>query len=199
MRQGAFILGYHGCDQEMAEAILAGNQQLKPSENEYDWLGHGIYFWENNPKRAIDWAQYLASTKRFKRTIKKPYAIGAIIDPGNCLDLTESLSLKLVKESYKWVDGAYRSLGFELPKNKAVSHTDKDLLNRSLDCLVINVLHDLRQHNDLPEFNNVRGAFHEGEPLYPGACIKAKTHIQLCVRENASIVGVFRVKGIDKL
>ncbi len=24
--------------------------------NDYDWLGHGIYFWEKNPERAYDFA-----------------------------------------------------------------------------------------------------------------------------------------------
>jgi hypothetical protein len=43
----SFVLGYHGCDKKVGERVLAG-ERLKPSENEYDWLGHGIYFWEAN-------------------------------------------------------------------------------------------------------------------------------------------------------
>ena len=30
---------------------------LNSSENDYDWLGSGIYFWEEGPKRALEWAQ----------------------------------------------------------------------------------------------------------------------------------------------
>lgn len=41
----AFILGYHGCDSEDASKLIDGNQ-FKPSQNDYDWLGHGVYFWE---------------------------------------------------------------------------------------------------------------------------------------------------------
>ena len=41
----SFILGFHGCDRSLGEAILAGKtQHLNRSENDYDWLGHGIYF-----------------------------------------------------------------------------------------------------------------------------------------------------------
>lgn len=32
---------------------------MRSSDNDYDWLGPGIYFWENNPKRAIDYAHML--------------------------------------------------------------------------------------------------------------------------------------------
>ena len=45
----SFALGFHGCDESVADAVLAGNQQLFPSRNKYDWLGEGIYFWENSP------------------------------------------------------------------------------------------------------------------------------------------------------
>ena len=57
MKMGSFVLGYHGCDRKVGEAVLAGKKELKQSKNEHDWLGHGIYFWENNPQRALDWAK----------------------------------------------------------------------------------------------------------------------------------------------
>lgn len=36
MKAPAFILGYHGCDREVGEAVLAGELELKPSTNLYD-------------------------------------------------------------------------------------------------------------------------------------------------------------------
>ena len=53
---GPLIL-YHGCDREIAEAVLSGKGTLQPSENDYDWLGPGIYFWVDSPNRALDWAK----------------------------------------------------------------------------------------------------------------------------------------------
>jgi len=50
----SFVLGFHGCDRRVAERVFAGKSTLKSSENDYDWLGHGVYFWENNPQRAMD-------------------------------------------------------------------------------------------------------------------------------------------------
>jgi hypothetical protein len=62
-----------------------------------------------------------------------------------------------------------------------------------LDCAVINYVHALREGDKrLPPFESVRGAFSEGQPLYDGARIMAKTHIQICVRHSASIRGYFR-------
>jgi len=36
-----FVLGYHGCDGDVAEKLIAG-EPFEPSDNDYDWLGHGI-------------------------------------------------------------------------------------------------------------------------------------------------------------
>ena len=38
----SFILGYHGCDAAVAEKIFAGQEPLKHSKNDDDWLGDGI-------------------------------------------------------------------------------------------------------------------------------------------------------------
>jgi len=53
----SFVLGFHGCDEVLAESVFAGKTTLTASQNNYDWLGHGIYFWENNPQRALDYAR----------------------------------------------------------------------------------------------------------------------------------------------
>ena len=40
----SYILGFHGCDKEVALDVLNGHSKLKGSKNLWDWLGHGIYF-----------------------------------------------------------------------------------------------------------------------------------------------------------
>jgi len=55
----SFVLGFHGCDEALAERVFAGKATLQASQNDYGWLGHGIYFWENNPERAMDYARLL--------------------------------------------------------------------------------------------------------------------------------------------
>lgn len=56
MRIPGLVLGYHGCDREVAERVLAGKTEVRSSTNAFDWLGSGVYFWENNPRRALSWA-----------------------------------------------------------------------------------------------------------------------------------------------
>jgi len=55
-RHPAFVLGFHGCDRQIGEDVLAGTRVLTTSQNDYDWLGPGTYFWEGNPERALQFA-----------------------------------------------------------------------------------------------------------------------------------------------
>jgi hypothetical protein len=38
------VVGYHGCDLDVATKLLTHELDIAPSENEYDWLGRGAYF-----------------------------------------------------------------------------------------------------------------------------------------------------------
>jgi hypothetical protein len=49
----SFVYGFHGIDKGTAFKILNQDIDFKLSKNDYDWLGKGIYFWENNYERAI--------------------------------------------------------------------------------------------------------------------------------------------------
>jgi len=127
--------------------------------------------------------------------------VGAIIDLGNCLDLTESISLDIVNAAYHHLRKVFKVARGDdpFPANKKCSDSDEDLLMRSLDCAVINHVHSLNEMAEAEPFSTVRGAFHEGEPLYPGAAIRKQTHIQLCVRNQSCIRGIFRIPDVDKL
>lgn len=176
----SFVIGFHGCSTETGEAALAANlKHLKPSRKKYDWLGHGIYFWEGNPQRALDWAQ--------ERYGENAFVLGAILDLGHCLDLMDSSGLQQVKDAYAVVHDSYQKAGLALPENKGV---DKGA--RILDCLVINTLHDFREEKKLERYETVRAMFPEGEALYTGAGFGDKNHIQICVRETSCIKGYFR-------
>lgn len=190
----ALILGFHGCDREIGEQILQGKvSHLRKSENRYDWLGHGIYFWENNPERALQFArEFRAAPRQGKPAVKSPFVLGAIIDPGHCLNLMDTKSLQLVRQAYAHLDEISATAKMELPTNK-IDKTSGELLQRDLDCAVIETLHKLNDMNDLPPYDSVRGVFEEGDALYPNAGFRGKTHIQICVRNPACIKGYFRL------
>jgi len=190
------VLGFHGCDRELGESVLAGKKRLKKSENTYDWLGHGIYFWENNPKRALSFAKELKATKRSKDSIKDPFVIGAVIDLGFCLNLLDEDALGEVKAAFQLFESSCEVLGQEIPSNKALKK-GRDLLLRHLDCAVIEMLHADRSTHDLPEYDSARGLFPEGNELYPNAGFLDKNHIQICIRNPNCIKGYFRVMEPD--
>jgi hypothetical protein len=90
----SFILGYHGCDKAVGERILKG-EPFKQSNNDYDWLGPGIYFWEANPLRGLDFAR--EAKKRHALNIERPFVIGAVTSLGLCLDLTTAAGIEQVR------------------------------------------------------------------------------------------------------
>ena len=110
-------VGFHGCDQSVVDKVVAGEDNLLASTNDYDWLGNGIYFWENNEERAMEWAVELS--KRKYSSIKKPAVIGAIIDLGYCFDLTDSAYLKELKKAYDTAFEISQLSGNQLPENKS--------------------------------------------------------------------------------
>lgn len=193
------IIGFHGCDKKIRDAIIGDKSSLKGSNNDYDWLGHGMYFWENNQQRALDFARALKKNPRQgKDIIKKPTVLGAVIDMGFCLDLLDTEYLVLARESYQSLKDSCNTLAIELPVNKKMQGSN-DLLIRRLDCSVIENLHRQRELNNYKSFDSVRGVFVEGQELYPGAGFNEKNHIQICIRNPNCIKGFFipRTQNID--
>lgn len=158
---------------------------LKPSVNAYDWLGHGIYFWERSPGRALQWAQEMARLPN--SAIKVPAVLGAVINLGECLDLADPLSAELVAFAYTDFIAECSAQQIKPPRN-----TGLESKARFLDCAVINHLHGLREAAGETPFDSVRGFFNEGQPVYPTAGLRTLDHVQVCLRNPACITGYFR-------
>ena len=75
--------------------------------------------------------------------------------------------------------------------NKPIG-SSKDLILRHLDCAVIEFLHQNNKATQGIPYDSVRAMFVEGEPLYEGAGFHAKSHIQICVRDERCIKEFFR-------
>jgi hypothetical protein len=65
----------------VGERLLQGSP-FKLSSNDYDWLGPGVYFWESNPLRGLEFA--VESAKRKGAKVKHPFVVGAAIDLSLC-------------------------------------------------------------------------------------------------------------------
>ncbi|MFZ2958613.1 MAG: hypothetical protein WA705_17125 [Candidatus Ozemobacteraceae bacterium] len=186
----SFVLGFHGCDKEVGEKILSRNgTHLNQSENDYDWLGHGIYFWEQSPERAVEFAEECKiGGKNSKGKIREPFVIGAIIDLKHCFNLMDRFALLQLEAAFNTLKGTFLKAGLDLPSN------GETLRKRNLDCAVFQTLHALREEKEVGAvpFDSIRGLFFEGDDLYEGAGFKKKNHIQICVRNTDCIKGYFR-------
>ena len=186
------VLAYHGCALETAQKLLGGSSFV-PSKKDYDWLGAGIYFWENDVLRAYQWAI------EARRGFKHPSVVGAVIELGSCLDLTTQSGITAVKLAYDKFILTTGQDGTPVPQNvDPAKEPGGDKVLRRLDCAVMNYLYEIAETEQETDpqsqpYATVRAMFPEGTELYPGAGFRDKTHIQLCVREPEQIMGVFRI------
>ena len=171
------VVGYHGCQRDFARALVAGRASIeawKASQNEYDWLGEGIYFWEHAPGRAWQWARehYGADGA----------VVAAEIFLGRCLDLGDVEFADLLRSTYEGTLRMYQTLGRTMPRN-----TGRDLKFRKLDRLVIDRSTATTDPPGGVYYQTVRCPFEEGDPIFEGAMFKAQSHVQIAVRDKSCI------------
>ena len=183
------LLLHHGCDRSLAELVLEGKISPIPSENKYDWLGPGIYFGVDSPSRAMTWAREKQQKK--PEEMAEPSVLGAFAYPGHCLNLTDYGALDELRVAYEKVKLVGESEGGKLPSNGAKENGI--YLYRPLDCLVIKMVHKLREESGLEAYDSVYGIFVEGKDLFPGSGFKTKSHAQIAIRNPECIAGYFRV------
>lgn len=183
------VLGFHGCNNETFENVIVKNECLKPSTNSYDWLGNGIYFWENSYERALEWSE--------SKYGDEGRVLGAVLDLGYCLNLTDYRSTEILKEGYKALKENIKLAKCDMPTNRN-GRSKTDILLRDLDCAVIEQVHLLNKYANKASYDSVRGVFTEGGSIYPGAALVEKTHIQICIINPNCVKGYFNPIAIDK-
>jgi hypothetical protein len=110
------VIGYHACSRVYAEEIGSGKVKIDEwrfSTNKYDWLGDGIYFWEDGLRRAREWARDFVEGR--------PGIVRAEIDLGRCLDLAETENLDLIREMHARIVARYRAKGWRVPTNRELT------------------------------------------------------------------------------
>lgn len=189
----SFVLGYHGCDRVIAEKAVNNGAKILNSDEDYDWLGPGAYFWESDPFRAMEWAKEKAGRGDYKH----PAVIGAVIDLRNCLDLVARENVELLRAAHKSFLSVQKKAKLPVPKNRSPrGMKDKDRVLRFLDCAVIRHLHTIMEtrsktDDSIVPFDTVRGMFVEGGKVYPGSGFHQKSHVQVAVKNPNCIRGIF--------
>ncbi len=184
MRYDRTILAYHGCDAEVAERILGG-EPFKKSQNPYDWLGEGIYFWEYGADRAMRFAE----EQKRRGNLKTPAIVGALVQLGKCFDLMDTRFTSELPAAYEMLKKLHDDRGTPLPVN---SGGTPDKKARRLDCAVLNFYLSFLEQTQSIGYDTVRCGFVEGEPAFEGSGIHEQSHVQLAVRSLDCILGVFR-------
>jgi hypothetical protein len=184
MRYDRTIIGYHGCDIATAELLLKG-EPFRPSVNDYDWLGEGIYFWEYGPDRALRFAR----EQQQRGKVQTPAVVGALIQLGRCFDLMDTRFTHDLEQAYQRWEVLTRAHGMRLPENTG-GPPDHKLRRR--DCAVLNWYFNTVEDRQGVSYDTVRCGFTEGSPVYQGSGIYRESHVQLAVRNPAAILGVFR-------
>ena len=119
-----------------------------------------------------------------------------MIELGNCLNLLDHAGLMEMRAAHRMLKSLAEAEGKQLPSNKFRDKSGAYLV-RSLDCAVLEYLHQIRLDANLPAYDTVIGALWEGNDLYDEAGVTDKNHMQICVRKDDCIRGYFRVRELE--
>ncbi|MES2388728.1 MAG: hypothetical protein V4543_12070 [Bacteroidota bacterium] len=201
------VIGFHGCDESVKSELINSSGKIRKSINPYDWLGHGMYFWENNFERALQFA----GEKESRGEIHKPAVVGAVLQLGYCCDFLDTKFIELLRKYYLSMAKDFEATGLPLPVNRNLRHDlHNNHLLRYLDCAIIEFMHKsifstyiqetaAKGFSNIKIFESVRGVFTEGGPVFDGAGIFEKSHIQICIRNPDCIKGFFNPRESSNL
>jgi hypothetical protein len=156
MKYDRIVIAYHGCDAATVERLLRG-VSFKKSQNDYDWLGEGIYFWEYGAHRALKFAH----DQKALGKVTTPAIIGALVQLGHCFDLMDTRFTEELPLAFEMFKKHHRSTGRPMPSN---SGKTPDKLLRRRDCAVLNYYLDELHHIGGETYDTIRCGFVEGAP-----------------------------------
>lgn len=176
------VVAFHGTRRSTAQTLVDG-VPFGRSENDDDWLGHGVYFWEYAPQQAWWWAR--------RRYGEEAAVVGALIRLGRCIDLLDPSNADLLSAAHQDLEKALAELGQSL-KGNANTHKYRD-------CAVYNYLFAKLAKNRIA-VESTRAVFvpleaGKGLPrLWERSGVFRGAHIQLSVREPNNILAVWPVR-----
>ena len=168
------MCGYHGTSRDRL-AIIA-KEGFRVSENDYDWLGTGIYFFQDAPHRAREWAT--------ARHGQSGVVLGAEIEPADCMNLLDTEWFSFLNDAYNGFLEHCKRSGRLLPVQRGGAHR--------LDRAVIDYACGALQQAGRT-IRSVRAAFSEGAPVFPKSALFSLAHVQIAVRDPSAIRRVWIV------
>ena len=172
MQSALVIRGYHGTSATDAAVILRDG--FIPSDNDYDCLGNGVYFFQDGLAQARAWAK--------RAHPGEPAVVQADVRLEDCMDLKDSLGwLPILAQAHDEVLRVSREQGLPLPRQTGGHHR--------LDRVVIELTVGILERAGI-RIRAVRGVFPEGAPAFPGSFLSEGSHVQVAVRDTELISNV---------
>lgn len=168
------VIGYHGTTETLADQILARTYPLL-QRRAADWLGDGLYFWQDAPHRALWWAE-----RRADRARQRPAVVRAVVDLEGAIDLLDRTPFveELLSLAYRIASGGA----------PAVLRNVGD--NHALDCAVVNTAAEYRRDLFGAAHRVVRGVFvnERPRPYFAGSALLKEAHVQFAVRAWSAVL-----------
>lgn len=177
------VLACHGTTRAIAKNLVDG-KPFRSSSNDYDWLGHGIYFWEYGWQRAWEWAE--------ARHGREAAVVGAVVQLGTCLDLLDPRNMEYIRNGYEELLLSCNEQKLAVPLNHPGGRNN-------LDCAVCNIVYKNLAHGGVI-IDTARALFIEPtadgaiKRTLPSGSIFEGGHIQLCVLRREMILAVWSVR-----
>ena len=169
------VVGYHGTSKEFANKIIADGFQ--PSQESWDWLGNGVYFWQDAPLRAYAWAE---------ARYPEPCVVATRITLARFVDLLDLAGMQTLKGIAKDYQG--QAQASDLKNYKGAN---------KLDCAVFNLTTSMLSLWNV-QVAGYRAACVEGEPLTEGSPIHDKSHVQIVVLNQEAILEKWIVESREE-
>jgi hypothetical protein len=172
VQRALVIRGYHGTSARQAAVILRDG--FVASDNDYDCLGNGVYFFEDGLVQARAWAR--------RAHPSEPAVVQADIRLDDCMDLKDGLAWgPLLAQAHHEVLRVSREQGLPLPRQTSAT--------RRLDRVVIEFMVVILAREGI-RIRVARGVFAEGAPAFPGSYLSEGSHVQVAMRDTDLISNV---------
>lgn len=149
---------------------------FRQSDNNYDWLGPGAYFWQDAPNRALDWAK--------KHHSSSPAVVRSLIrfEKEQAMDLLDIEWFDTLQEGYPLFVQQYRRRDFSLP-----TQDPRMSKKHVLDHAFLKYASSYFQKSGSRKISIIRAAFTEGVPIFETSAIYNRSHVQIAVRDLTCI------------
>ncbi len=179
------VIGYHGTRRRTALRLVTGEQAFEHSRQPYDWLGHGVYFWEYAPQQAWAWAKKRYGTEDIA-------VVASMIRLGSCFDLLDPINAARVRAYFDRMRTEAAFTGSPLPRNFNA--------RKYFDCHVLEYAYEAFEKEEHEIVDTCRGVYvptGRSKRLWPNSWLSAEAHVQLCVRNPSCVLGTWLVRPRD--